>query len=148
MKNIRFQLMNHILSRKYSKYYQLCDSLALAVEPEENKPAHRKAAALNNHKQHKCVCLPRAALSLSRVSALSPQCASHLVEGMFQKLQKEGQKRQTGKPQVSRRVVNLCPVERHKRIIKGTYLLPITILPSTSFGAGLRPKIVHIHVSE
>lgn len=37
MKNIRFQLMNHILSRKYSKYYQLCDSLALAVEPVENK---------------------------------------------------------------------------------------------------------------
>ena len=43
--------MNHILSRKYSKYYQLCDSLALAVGPAENKPAHLKAAALKNHKQ-------------------------------------------------------------------------------------------------
>lgn len=71
--------MNHILSRKYSKYYQLCDSLALAVEPASNKPAHLKAAVLKNHKQYKCVCLLRAALSLFCVSALSPKRANHLV---------------------------------------------------------------------
>lgn len=71
--------MNHILSRKYSKYYQLCDSLALAVEPASNKPAHLKAAVLKNHKQYECVCLLRAALPLLDVSFLSPECASHLV---------------------------------------------------------------------
>lgn len=71
--------MNHILSRKYSKYYQLCDSLALAVEPASNKPAHLKAAVLKNHKQYECVCLLRAALPLLYVSFLSPEHASHLV---------------------------------------------------------------------
>lgn len=77
MKNIRFQLMNHILSRKYSKYYQLCDSLALAVEPVPRRPAHLKAAGLKNHKQYKCVCLLGAALSLLCVSVLrtcQPSC--------------------------------------------------------------------------
>lgn len=71
--------MNHILSRKYSKYSQLCDSLALAAELAENKPAHLRAAVQKNHKQYKCVCLLREALSLFSVSALSPEHASHLV---------------------------------------------------------------------
>lgn len=56
--------MNHIVSRKYSKYYQLCDSLTLALEPVPKRQAHLNAAVLKNHKQCKCVCLLGAALSL------------------------------------------------------------------------------------
>lgn len=57
--------MNHIPSRKYSKYYQLCDSLTLAVEPVPKRLAHLQAAVLKNHKQYKCVCLLGATLPLS-----------------------------------------------------------------------------------
>lgn len=109
--------MNHIPSREYSKYYQLCDSLTLAVEPVPKRLAHLRAAALRNHSNISvsacsgrsasalsCTCQPSCLEKVSGTTEIGRKPPQHLKMYCFQK-------------------TVLCKAECCKKAVKG---IPLT----------------------